>query len=172
LGKRIEKTGMSIFPSEVSFRRGTVDDLSIMGELMPLYYQDDHLHYDEAKAQKTIREFLSTPSLGEVWMIEVSNFAIDSKKATQHVIGYIALAYGFSIEFGGREAFIDEFFIREEYRGKGFGSQALTHVIEVSRTNGIVGLRLEVTPTNSKALKLYERVGFKNLDRSLLAIST
>ncbi len=131
--------------------------------LMKLYYVDDHLEYDDVFAKSAVSELISSPSLGRI------DFLIDDLSG--HAIGYIVIAYGFSFEFGGREAFIDEIFVKKEFRGQGLGSLLIRHAIEATKSIGIRGVRLETTPTNAAALRLYERLGFKNLGRSLLAYS-
>ena len=37
-------------------------------------------------------------------------------KINQLIVGYIALGYGYAIEFAGRDAFIDEFYILPEFQ--------------------------------------------------------
>ncbi len=75
--------------------------------------------------------------------------------------GYVALSFGFSIELGGRDAFLDEFFIRESVRGRGMGSQALMTLVPMLRDMGVKALHMEVDHDNPKAMKLYQRAGFK-----------
>ena len=41
-------------------------------------------------------------------------------------VGYLVLTLGYSLEYGGRDAFIDEVYIRSSYRGRGIGTAALT----------------------------------------------
>ncbi|MHC0053089.1 GNAT family N-acetyltransferase [Actibacterium sp. D379-3] len=76
-------------------------------------------------------------------------------------VGYIAVAFGFSIELGGREAFIDEFFIREAVRGRGMGSQVLQILLPMLRQMGIRAVHMEVSHDNADAARLYQRAGFR-----------
>ncbi|MFV2053016.1 GNAT family N-acetyltransferase [Aliiroseovarius sp. YM-037] len=76
-------------------------------------------------------------------------------------VGYVAVSFGFSIELGGRDAFLDEFFIRESVRGRGMGSQALMTLVPMLRDMGVKALHMEVDHDNPKAMKLYQRAGFK-----------
>jgi ribosomal protein S18 acetylase RimI-like enzyme len=46
-------------------------------------------------------------------------------------------------------------------RGQGIGAEFLKHVID-SKWNDFVAVRLEVTPTNARARRLYERLGFSS----------
>jgi ribosomal protein S18 acetylase RimI-like enzyme len=144
---------------EVRFRLAKIDDLPVLLELFPLYYADDHLVYDAAKAEAAIRAFLADPALGRLWFIEDAG----------GIAGYLALTFGFSFEFGGREAFVDELYVRPEKRGLGYGSAAIRHAISECRRDDIVAIRLEVTKANAGAYALYARLGFEDHGRSLLA---
>jgi GNAT superfamily N-acetyltransferase len=102
------------------------------------------------KLTSCLNEILNYPKYGSVFII----------KSSVQIIGYIILTFGYSLEYGGRDAFIDEFFIKENFRNKGIGSQALDYVIKYSRTTGIKALHLEVKEKHKDAARLYERNGF------------
>ena len=74
--------------------------------------------------------------------------------------GYIVLTIGYSLERGGRDAFIDELFVRAERRGCGLGAQAVAIAEAGARRRGVRAVHLEVDHTNERARRLYERVGF------------
>jgi predicted acetyltransferase len=74
-------------------------------------------------------------------------------------VGYIALAFNWSIEYGGLEAIVDEFFIRDKIRGRGMGREALHQIMTMLRENGVKVISLE-TSFNSAATSLFHRIGF------------
>lgn len=93
---------------------------------------------------------------------------------SQYVKGFIfdedgeAAGYGlafiyYSNEVGGLCAFLDEIYVSPNYRGAGFGADYLNDIAKIIGDN-IKGLRLEVCHTNTRAIKLYEKMGFKHLD--------
>jgi GNAT superfamily N-acetyltransferase len=47
------------------------------------------------------------------------------------------LTLGYSLELLGRDAFIDEFYFRETYRGRGWGRQAIAFVEDAARSLGV-----------------------------------
>jgi hypothetical protein len=59
----------------------------------------------------SVGKLLHDKRLGEIWLV----------RKADSLIGYIAVCYSYSIEFGGRDAFIDEFYIVAAERGKGTG---------------------------------------------------
>jgi ribosomal protein S18 acetylase RimI-like enzyme len=75
-------------------------------------------------------------------------------------IGYIIITFGWSVEFGGLDAIIDELYIRPGVRGRGIASEALVALPHALSAGGLRTIHLEVDRTNAAALKLYRRAGF------------
>ena len=129
-------------------------DADVLLVFMREYYAYDGHHFDHDKARAALITFLADASLGTAWLIQ------DDRAA----IGYIVLTYGYSLEFLGRDAFIDEFFIREDYRGRGLGRQVLHAVEQFAQEQGIKAVHLEVVRANQNALQVYRKLGF--IDRA------
>lgn len=128
--------------------------------MMEDFYKIDGYPFDLTLARKNFLEFIEKEHLGRGWIILSGG----------SVIGYLLLCFGFSFEFGGRNAFLDELFIREKYRGQGAGSLAVKFVISEAPNHGVKALHLEVELTNDKALALYRRHGFKEHKRRLMTL--
>ena len=88
------------------------------------------------------------------------------------MVGYLALCYGYSIEFGGRDAFVDELFVLEDRRSLGIGGRLLDHARDAATAAGIVALHLEVDRENGGARRIYERRGFAARSRFHLMSAT
>ncbi|MDA0267014.1 MAG: GNAT family N-acetyltransferase, partial [Cyanobacteria bacterium] len=71
----------------------------------------------------------------------------------------------YSLEFGGRDAFIDEFYLRSDCRGRGLGTDTLALIKTEAMALGIRALHLEVAHSNLPAQRLYERAQFKSRDQ-------
>jgi GNAT superfamily N-acetyltransferase len=125
---------------------------------MEKYYDYDRHDFDRKMARSAMRRLLGNRRLGIVLL------ALDGSKP----IGYLVLALGYSLEFGGRDAFIDEFFIKEKYRGKGIGKAVLAHAHTVAKKQRVNALHLEVTRHNSAVIGFYRRGGFIDHDRYLM----
>lgn len=76
-------------------------------------------------------------------------------------VGYMVLNKTFSQECGGPSVWVEELSVLPEYRGHGFGAQALEWVKENYAHFGRI--RLEVEYDNEKAMRLYSRLGFEEL---------
>ena len=75
-------------------------------------------------------------------------------------IGYVAITFGWSLEFGGLDGFVDEIYIRPGVRGRGIGSELLSGLPKALAGFGMKALHLEVHRNNAKARSLYEKLGF------------
>ena len=71
--------------------------------------------------------------------------------------GYAMLAKSFSTEFGKPCIWIEDLYIKEEYRGLGIGSLFL-EFIEAKYPNSL--FRLEVEAENDRALHVYKKCGY------------
>lgn len=80
-------------------------------------------------------------------------------------IGYIAICFGWSIEFGGLDAIIDELYIRPGVRGRGIATEALIALPRALAEGGLRAIHLEVDRDNAAAIKLYRRAGFATRDK-------
>jgi ribosomal protein S18 acetylase RimI-like enzyme len=79
-------------------------------------------------------------------------------------IGYIVICFGWSVEFGGLDAIVDELYIRPGVRGRGIATEALISLPRALSEGGLRAIHLEVDRTNTKAMALYKRAGFAPRD--------
>jgi ribosomal protein S18 acetylase RimI-like enzyme len=140
------------------FRAATDGDVPALLSMMRQLYAEDGGRFDPAPAEKALRGLLGDPSLGAVWIAEDEGGAC----------GYVVMTVGYSLEFHGRDAFVDELFVSRGRRGQGLGAQALALLEGECRARGARALHLEVTPSNDPALGLYRRHGFELRGRSLM----
>jgi len=99
--------------------------------------------------EKTFEEMVSSDRYLECFFIEEEN----------DTAGFILIAKTFSQESGGIVIWIEEAFIKDEYRSKGYGKK-LFDFIE-SEYFSASRLRLETEPDNHRAIKLYKSLGFE-----------
>ncbi|HIW83291.1 MAG TPA: GNAT family N-acetyltransferase [Candidatus Dorea gallistercoris] len=76
--------------------------------------------------------------------------------------GYGLTSYTFSQEAGGRVAWLEELYIRPEYRCHGLGKEFFRYVDE-RIAPAVKRLRLEIEPDNLRAKKLYLAMGYEEL---------
>lgn len=83
-------------------------------------------------------------------------------------IGYIVISFGWSLEFGGMDGFVDEIYLRPAVRGRGIAGEVLNALPKALAAAGLKALHLEVERDDSKALRLYTRAGFKPRESFML----
>jgi len=143
---------------ETSFKRAEMSDMEILMEFIQEFCEVDHHPFDDSSVRVALTKIVSDDSLGRVWLIQHNSKAI----------GYIVLTFGYSLEYRGREAVIDEIYILESHRGQGIGKRAIEFVEEVSPSLEIKVLHLEVERENIAAQRFYQKVGFEAQDSYLM----
>jgi diamine N-acetyltransferase len=145
--------------SAAKFREAKSPDFAVLLRMMrSLAEQPPALPFDETELRECLNEFLAHPEYGRVWLIE-----IDGK-----VGGYVILTLGYSFEYRGRDAFIDELYIEPEFRRRGYGRQAMEFVAERARELGVAAVHLEVDRGNEAGMTLYHRAGYVDHERYLM----
>src|SRR5215472_12757582 len=146
-------------PDSPLFRVAQPDDVELLLDFMEALYTLDGYGYDREKARTALKPLLGNSALGRAW------FILDG--ATP--VGYAVLCFGYSLEWLGRDAFVDEIYLGEDYRDRGWGKEAMDFLEHSARDLGIRTLHLAVVPGNHRALHLYEKVGFHRHESAFLS---
>jgi ribosomal protein S18 acetylase RimI-like enzyme len=143
---------------KTSFQFAGASDFETLLAMMREFYAQDGLRFDESVARRALQGLIHKSDLGYVFLI----------KEEGEVAGYAVLTFGYSLEFHGRDAFVDELYLRDEYRGKGIGKYALEFLSAVCAESGVRALHLEVERHNTNAQRVYRKFGFEDHDRYLM----
>jgi len=123
---------------EPMFRIAKVTDLDTVIQFMQELLVEDQLPdqraFDASRARSALENLVNDPSRGRVLLICDGDAAV----------GYLALTFGYSLEFHGRDAFIDELYIRRSHRGRGWGARAMRHAETIARSENIRALHSEL----------------------------
>lgn len=82
-------------------------------------------------------------------------------KEGEAIIGFAYVTLFYACEVGGRCLMFEELYIKEDARGKGYGTYFLKWIME--HHPEVKRFRLEVEDENKKAISLYEGLGFQFL---------
>lgn len=143
-----------------TLREATAADLDALLVMQRQYYAEDGYPFAASEARAVLARFLADPALGRIWLIDDAGAAV----------GYLALTFGYSFEFRGRDAFVDELYLLPPHRGRGHGGRALAFVKQAAATLGVRALHLEVERDKPGAKALYRRVGFVDHERYLMTL--
>lgn len=143
---------------EPSFRVADLSDADTLVEMMRDFNAHERIAFDEAAVRAVLAQLFAHDAYGLVCLLRLND----------EVAGYVVITFGFSIEFRGRDAFIDELFVKDEFRGRGVGAAAIRFAEGLCRERGVRALHLEVERENTGAQSVYRRAGFVDHDRYLL----
>jgi GNAT superfamily N-acetyltransferase len=90
----------------------------------------------------------------------------DSKPA-----GY-ALFFSYYSTWVGPGLYLEDIFVRSQYRGKGIGMALLAHVARIALQEDCCAMRWEVLDWNEKAIQLYKSLGAEFRDEWLPVLLT
>lgn len=136
----------------------TSGDLDRLEPMVAAFHALENIDTDADHRRAALEPILEGSPHGAVWLI-------GPKMAP---VGYVAVSFGWSIELGGMDGFIDELWIREAVRGRGMGREALTAILKALKSAGVKALHLEVARSNEKAERLYSQLGFARRDYALM----
>jgi ribosomal protein S18 acetylase RimI-like enzyme len=126
--------------------------------MMAQLYAQDRIPFNADRARAALLALMDEPRFGFAWIIELA----------LEPAGYVIVTLGYSLEYGGQDAFVDELFVLPDYRGRGAGSTAVEFAADHCRTVGVHAIHLEVDHDNPRAQALYRRLGFNEHERYLM----
>ena len=130
--------------------------------LMRDFYAESGYELDDDRAGAAFAALLGEPRSGRVWLVEQGSGA---------VAGYIVVTFVFAMEYGGRMAVVDDFYVRPEARGGGLGKAAIAAARRACEELGMRAMRVEVGAENGVARAVYRSAGFTELkDHRLMTL--
>lgn len=142
----------------IEFRLAETSDIDILIPFIQALHEHDNLPFDEAKTRQALISLVGNQTLGEAWLIFHET----------NIAGYLVIILGYSLEYHGKDAILDEIFIQEGFRGLGIGKKAILFAEERCRSLGVQALHLEVERANISAQNFYRKAGFEDHDRYLM----
>ena len=136
---------------DVLIRQAAVQDLDALLPLVAAYHSFEKVTLREAERRRALADLLADPALGVVLRLDAGGMPA----------GYAAVCFGYSIEFGGRDAFLDELYLVPSVRRRGLGARLLVEAKACAAACGARALHLEVAADNDAAQLLYTRSGFE-----------
>lgn len=137
---------------DVVFRKLKFSDRKEVATLIEKLYREDPggKPISSGKIQDTFDFLTANPDRGEIMVIDYKG----------KIIGYCLLVNFWSNQWGGNIKIIDELYVLEEFRLRKIGTNFIEFLIDNNKYD-FLGFELEVTPLNTKAIKFYEKLGFK-----------
>jgi len=143
------------------WRLAIESDDDVLADMCPELYREDPgpLRSDARHMRETLATLRREPWRGRAVVLEVG----------LQVVGYALLIAYWSNEFGGEVCAVDELYVSREFRSRGYGA-ALFEAIEGGAIwpAPLVAVALGITRGNTRARRLYERLGFAGVGVSMI----
>ena len=139
----------------IEFTIASENDIDLILDMMSEFYKHEQIKYNKEILRTAVIDIIQNPAFGKIWLIS----------SDLEIVGYFALTFIFSMEYDGRNALLDEFFIKDSFRAKGIGKETLKFIEQQCKLNDIHAVHLQVNNFNPSAKKLYELFGFEVVDR-------
>ena len=143
---------------KVELKRCQETDLGALLPLVEAYHALEQIESTAASRETALRRLIGHPEFGAAWLIHCNG----------EIGGHIILCRGYSVEFGGFDAFIDELYLSPSFRGRGVGRRVLDLIRPQARALEINALHLEVARDNDRARGLYSACGFEAREKYVL----
>lgn len=140
---------MSAPRSSLVVRRATRSDLGTLVEIMREFYAEASYPLDQGWAASAFLQLLERPELGCAWLCEYD----------AAVAGHAVLTVRYTMEHGALSGYIDDLFVRPQFRRRGIGLALLSELYAECRQRDCKSVYVEVDDRNVAAVELYRRMG-------------
>lgn len=138
----------------LTFRDITLADHDLILPMVRDFYQGDAVLHpvDPAILERTFRD----ASNAQEPLLRGLLLEVDGQPA-----GYVYITQCYSAEVGGRCIFLEELYLKPDFRGQGLGREILAWIEAQYPTAR--RFRLEVNEVNQNAVRLYQKSGYEYL---------
>jgi ribosomal protein S18 acetylase RimI-like enzyme len=134
-------------------RKATIQDLPQLAELFDQYRVFYHKESDIPAAESFLKE-----------RIEKADSEIFVAEREGDLVGFVQLYPLFSSTRMKRYWLLNDLFVNENYRGKGFSKELIEETKELAKFTNSAGILLETGKSNTVGNKLYPSCGFELYD--------
>jgi GNAT superfamily N-acetyltransferase len=131
------------------FRQAAREDCSIVHELMLELSDYENMQSEFKSTPKDLENILFDLHCGDAILVY-------DNESDQH-IGVMLLSYNYSSFKGKPGIFIEDFYIRENKRGCGIGTQMISRLVKLSHDNGFGRIDWMCLKSNKPSMEFYEK---------------
>jgi GNAT superfamily N-acetyltransferase len=132
-----------------TIRRIRENEIPLLISLINEMAEFEKLTSEVAVDERILSEQIFIKKRAEVVLAEKDN----------HVIGYCIYFYNFSSFMGRSGLYIEDIYIKPEYRGQGFGRKAFSYLEETAVSEGCARMEWACLNWNQTAIDFYEKNG-------------
>jgi GNAT superfamily N-acetyltransferase len=140
---------------ELTIRSATEHDVPLILELIKALADYEKMADEVVATKEGLREALFGPHPGAEVVIAY---------AGADAAGFALFFHNFSTFVGRRGLYLEDLFVKPEWRGHGVGKALLTHLARLAVERGCGRFEWSVLDWNEPAIQFYERLGARPLD--------
>lgn len=156
--------------ASIKYEKG---EISSYRDIKLCYIRKSQAEVEYANKHKADIQIMKAEDIGEVYEIEhmcfTTPWSLESfaEEINNNLAKYfVAKVDGKVVGYGGVWIVVDEghitnIAVHPDYRGQGIGEAIVKSLIALAKEHNITSITLEVRPTNTAALNLYKKFGFK-----------
>lgn len=117
-----------------------------------------------AEYEKLSHEVIATEEILHKSLFEEKSSEVVIGELNSEPIGYALFFHNFSTFLGRKGLYLEDLFVRPQYRGKGFGKKLLLHLVKIAKERGCGRMEWSVLNWNTPAIEFYKSLGAKPMD--------
>ena len=138
----------------VTFRPATPEDIPQILQFIKLLAEYEKLSNEVTATQALLKEWLFEKKKAEVIFAEVNNEAI----------GFALFFYNFSTFLGRAGLYLEDLYVRESHRGKGYGKAILQELARLAVARGCGRLEWQCLDWNKPSIDFYLSLNARPMD--------
>ena len=135
-------------------RPATVADVSVVLALIRELAEYEKLLHEVVATEALVKEALFSPKP----VAECALACVDGNP-----VGFALYFHNYSTFLGRAGLYLEDLFVRPEYRGRGIGEGLLRYLAHVAVARGCARLEWAVLNWNKRAIEFYERMGARGI---------
>jgi len=138
-----------------TIRAGTVADVPVILELIRALATYERAPNEVTATEQRLTEVLFDQKPAAEVLLVFEN---------ETAVGFAVFFHNFSTWLGRPGLYLEDLFVRPEYRGKGYGRALLIHLAKIARERGCGRMEWAVLDWNEPAIEFYRKLGAKPMD--------
>ncbi len=139
----------------VKISKATEQELEVVLALLTKQFGEHDIQLASVSLHTAVDAMLQDESLGFFLLAEKDG----------NLVGFAAISFAWTLEYGGKTAWLDELYVMPAERSAGIGEKLIDAVIAETKVLGCKAIDLEVETGHERAENLYRRKGFHPLKR-------
>jgi ribosomal protein S18 acetylase RimI-like enzyme len=141
---------------ELQFKIATDKEMEEIYELAGVNRKEATNHDSEDNKEKMIEAYEHSAKYDAYFVCLMEGDAL---------LGWVQIDKAFDYLTGGEIGWINDLYVKTTYRGKGYSKLLMEKALEEFKAKGYSDVRLNVYSHNNTAMNLYERMGFKDVNK-------